>query len=173
MASYVTVRVAKSWLWMVRTSSQNAVIICRTVETSELVWNNFGFMLIDFGWSTVCNWNMKWEERWWKRLLITFYTFREIIVLDISEAQNCRQEDVFTWRINPRAFRLHCLKMIISHTCQMPFILFKACFLFLTSLCYSTGTAILIDLLDWGIASSAASRTMVSKRQYTSSESDN
>jgi len=98
---------------------------------------------------------------------ITFQTF-ERSVLDVSDVQNCCQEDDFASSITLLALALHRLKIIISLKCQLRFILLKACFFFFTATSHCIfhhGTVILRNFLDCGIASRAASRTLVSMRQ--------
>jgi len=112
------------------------------------------------------NVGIKQGGRFPENLFITFQTLDRLVV-DVRDVQNCRQEDDFASSITLRAFALHRLKIIISRKSHVGFILLKACFLFLTAMSHCLfhhGTAILIDLLDRGINSRAASRTLVSKR---------
>jgi len=106
-------------------------------------------------------------ERLPENLLNTFQTF-ERLVLDVSDLQNCRQEDDFASSITLLALALHRLKIIIPLKNQVRFILLKACFFFFTATSHCLfhhGTALLRDFLDCGIGSRAASRTLVLKRQ--------
>ena len=59
--------------------------------------------------------------------MITFQIF-ERLVLDVSDVQNCRQEDDFASSITLLALALYRLKIIISLKSQVRFILLKACF---------------------------------------------
>jgi len=93
---------------------------------------------------------MKHDERLPEKLLMTFQTF-ERLILDVSDVQNCCQEDDFASSITILAFALHRLKMIISRKSHVRFIRLKASILFLAvmSHClFNHGTGILRDLLN-------------------------